>query len=174
VVEFRGLRSSAKNVLSSKMPACWRASAALCPVCHVLASSRPATLCWAWRFPRRLSVAPPDQFRPDPASHALSFFHLSAPDLLLDLTRPAQRNVLGWPSATGHGAAAALRCAIRARVIELLGGKVFILRGDAGRRVESIDGRARIRDCGWIPEALSSVQMALGRMKAIIDQSPRR
>ncbi len=58
-------------------------------------------------------------------SHALSFFYLSAPDLLLGLdSDPAQRNILGSLGHTRRSPAMASVCASSAsRSFEWLGGK---------------------------------------------------
>ena len=82
-------------------------------------------------------------------SHALSFFHLSGPDLLLGMeSDPAERNMMGliekYPDVARNG--------IRLRqfgqeVIRILGGKsVHPDLGRAGRRARAAERREPQRD----------------------------
>jgi NAD-reducing hydrogenase large subunit len=105
-------------------------------------------------------------------SHALSFFHLSAPDLLLGMDSPPEkRNILGLLERDPDF----LRRGIRLRqfgqrVIELLGGKrihpAWSGPGGVHRRFNTAQ---RDEILTWIPEALSSVTLALDRLKPLLD-----
>ena len=80
-----------------KCPPWWNASAAFAPSAILLLRPKPVTLFWVVRVPetavklRRLLNC--GEFI---GSHALSFFHLSSPDLLLGMDAdPATRNIMG-------------------------------------------------------------------------------
>lgn len=126
VTEFRGFERMYEGRPLWEMPSITARVCGICPVSHLLASSRAGDQILSVEVPppaqklRRLSnLAQIIQ------SHALSFFHLSAPDFLLGLdSDPARRNVFGliadYPDLARSG--------IRLRqfgqeIIGLLGGK---------------------------------------------------
>jgi NAD-reducing hydrogenase large subunit len=109
-------------------------------------------------------------------SHALSFFHLSAPDFLLGWdTPPAQRNVFGL-IASNPGLA---RAGIRLRqfgqeVIEILGGQkihpAWAVPGGV-RNPLTEEGRARIR--AWLPEAFATTETAFDLFRKTMETHQR-
>jgi NAD-reducing hydrogenase large subunit len=126
VTEFRGFERMYEGRPMWEMPAITARVCGICPVSHLLASSRAGDQILAVEVPlparklRRLAnLAQIIQ------SHALSFFHLSAPDFLLGLdSDPARRNIFGIIAQHPDVA----RSGIRLRqfgqtIIELLGGK---------------------------------------------------
>lgn len=97
VVDFRGFEKFTEGRPFYEMPSITSRSCGICPVSHLLASAKACDAI--------VGVAPPE-----PAillrrllhmgqliqSHALNFFHLSSPDLLLGMdSDPAQRNIFG-------------------------------------------------------------------------------
>ncbi|HHR86330.1 MAG TPA: Ni/Fe hydrogenase subunit alpha, partial [Candidatus Acetothermia bacterium] len=98
----------------------------ICPVSHILASAKTGDAILAVRIPkaaellRRLMNAA--QFV---QSHALSFFYLSAPDMLLGWdSDPAQRNVIGLIGVNPDLARKGIRLrSFGQQIIERLGGK---------------------------------------------------
>ncbi len=97
VVEFRGFEKFCEGRPYSEMPGITQRICGICPVSHTLASAKAGDALMAVNIPpaadklRRLMNL--GQFI---QSHALSFFHLSAPDFLLGWdTAPEKRNVLG-------------------------------------------------------------------------------
>lgn len=176
VVEFRGFEKICEGRPFHEMPGLMARTCGICPVSHVLASAKAGDALLGVEVPpaavrlRRLM-----NYGQILQSHALSFFHLSAPDFLLGFdSEPAQRNVLGLAERDPDLARRGVRLRqFGQRVIELLGGKrIHPSWGTPGGVLNPIDGRDRDEIAGWIPEAMSSVQMALGRMKALIDQFP--
>ncbi len=145
----------------------------ICPVSHVLASSKAGDMLLGVAIPpaaekqRRLV-----NYAQILQSHALSFFHLSSPDLLLGMDSPAaQRNLFGLIDRDPEF----LRRGIRLRqfgqrVIELIGGK-RIHPGWSGpggvHRRFTTEHRDEI--LSWIPEAIESVSLALDRLKGLLD-----
>src|SRR5512147_1660971 len=101
VTEFRGFEKFCEGRPLGEMPGITARICGICPVSHLLASAKAGDEILAVEIPpaadklrRLMNLA---QFV---QSHALSFFHLSAPDLLLGLdSAPAQRNVFGLIAA---------------------------------------------------------------------------
>lgn len=97
VTQIRGFEKFTEGRPYYEMPAITARICGICPVSHLLASSKACDAIMAVRIPvtaaklrELLHCAQIVQ------SHALSFFHLSAPDLLLGMdSDPAKRNVAG-------------------------------------------------------------------------------
>jgi NAD-reducing hydrogenase large subunit len=97
VVEFRGFEKFCEGRFFAEMPQITARICGICPVSHLLASAKAcdAVLGAAIPQPAKLlrELLHMGQLT---QSHALSFFHLSAPDLLLGYDAdPAIRNVVG-------------------------------------------------------------------------------
>ena len=97
VVEFRGFEKFCVGRTFPEMPGITMRICGICPVSHMLASAKACDAIQGTKVPvtaqklrRLINHAQYTQ------SHALSFFHLSAPDLLLGMeSEPATRNVIG-------------------------------------------------------------------------------
>src|SRR3984885_10514977 len=97
VTEFRGFERFCQGRPFWEMPGLSARICGICPVSHLLASSRAGDAILAVRVPpaadklrRLMNLGQIIQ------SHALSFFHLSAPDLVLGWDSPPEsRNVFG-------------------------------------------------------------------------------
>jgi NAD-reducing hydrogenase large subunit len=126
VTEFRGFEKFCEGRLVWEMPGITSRICGICPVSHLLASAKAGDDILAVEIPRTaanlrriLNLAQWVQ------SHALSFFHLSLPDLLLGMDAdPAKRNIFGVIEADPDFA----RRGIRLRkfgqdIIERLGGR---------------------------------------------------
>jgi NAD-reducing hydrogenase large subunit len=106
-------------------------------------------------------------------SHALSFFHLSAPDLLLGMdSDPARRNIFGLIAAEPELARGGIRLRqFGQEIIEALGGRkihpAWSVPGGV-RQPLTADHRERIR--GRLPEATAIAQAALVRFKDVLDR----
>ena len=86
----------------------------ICPVSHLIASAKACDAIMAVRIPPTAgaSCAGCMNLAQIVQSHALSFFHLSSPDLLLGIdSDPATRNIFGLVAAKPELAAAASVCA---------------------------------------------------------------
>jgi NAD-reducing hydrogenase large subunit len=97
VVDFRGFEKFSQGRPYYEMPSITSRSCGICPVSHLLASAKacdaivgvtpPATAIMLRRLMHMGQLI---------QSHALNFFHLSAPDLLLGFdSDPAERNIFG-------------------------------------------------------------------------------
>ena len=126
ITEFRGFEKLCEGRPFQEMPGLMSRVCGICPVSHVLASSKAGDMLLGVEIPaaaekqRRLV-----NYAQVLQSHALSFFHLSSPDLLLGMDAPAaERNIFGLLERDPDF----LRRGIRLRqfgqrVIELVGGK---------------------------------------------------
>ena len=106
VTQFRGFEKLCEGRPFYEMPSLMARICGICPVSHLMASAKACDAILAVRIPetavrlrRILNLAQIVQ------SHALSFFYLSSPDLLLGMDAdPAKRNIFGVVEASGDGA----------------------------------------------------------------------
>jgi len=97
VTQFRGFEKFCEGRPFSEMPSLMARICGICPVSHLIASAKACDALLAVRIPptadklrRIFGLAQVVQ------SHALSFFHLSSPDLLLGMDAdPAKSNLFG-------------------------------------------------------------------------------
>jgi NAD-reducing hydrogenase large subunit len=126
VTEFRGFERFCEGRTFWEMPGISARICGICPVSHLMASAKAGD--------RILGVAPPPaavklrclmNLAQIVQSHALSFFHLSSPDLLLGFDAPPeQRSIFGLARAQPEAALAGIR--VRQwgqQIIAALGGK---------------------------------------------------
>jgi NAD-reducing hydrogenase large subunit len=102
VTEFRGFEKFCEGRLLWEMPALCARVCGICPISHLLASAKAGDMILGVQIPpaavklRRLA-----NLAQIVQSHALSFFHLSSPDLLLGFdAAPEGRNIFAL--ATSH------------------------------------------------------------------------
>src|SRR6516165_475835 len=100
VQQVRGFEKFTEGRPYYEMPGITARICGICPVSHLLASAKACDGIMAVRIPPAAALLREAvhcaQFV---QSHALSFFHLSAPDLLLGMDAdPARRNVIGLAS----------------------------------------------------------------------------
>lgn len=173
VVEFRGFEKFCEGRPFYEMPGLMARVCGICPVSHVLASSKAGDailgvqITPAAKKARRLM-----NYAQVLQSHALSFFHLSSPDLLLGMDAdPAKRHIFGVAAEDEDFARRGIRLRqFGQRVIELLGGKrIHPSWGTPGGVLKALTEDERKEICGWIPEAYKSMEIALDRFKAILD-----
>ncbi|HTT71906.1 MAG TPA: Ni/Fe hydrogenase subunit alpha [Anaeromyxobacteraceae bacterium] len=174
VTEFRGFEKFCEGRSFREMPVITSRICGICPVSHLIASAKACDAL--------LSVD-----IPDPAkklrrlmnlgqllqSHALSFFHLSAPDLVLGMeSDPKKRNLFGLLAAEPEIARDGIRLRkVGQEVIEVLGGKrIHPPWATAGGVATPLSeaGRAKIR--ASLPEALFLVGRTLGWFKRALEQ----
>jgi len=97
VVEFRGFEKFCEGRFFAEMPQITARICGICPVSHLLASAKACDAVLGVAIPRPAKLLRELLHMGQlTQSHALSFFHLSAPDLLLGYDAdPAIRNVVG-------------------------------------------------------------------------------
>jgi NAD-reducing hydrogenase large subunit len=126
LTQFRGFEKFCEGRPYREMPALTARTCGICPVSHVLASNKACDHLLSVSIPptgeklrRIMNLAQLTQ------SHALSFFHLSSPDLLLGWDAdPATRNIFGVMRQDPALAKDGIRLRqIGQTIIETLGGK---------------------------------------------------
>jgi NAD-reducing hydrogenase large subunit len=126
VAEFRGFEKFCEGRPYTEMAGITSRVCGICPVSHLIASVKAGDEIMAVRIPpaaeklrRLMNLAQIVQ------SHALSFFHLSAPDLLLGFdSPPEQRNVFGLAAVDPELARGGIRLRqFGQEIIEALGGR---------------------------------------------------
>lgn len=173
IAEFRGFERFCEGRPFWEMPGITARICGICPVSHLLASAKTGDGLMAVDIPvaadklRRLMNM--GQFV---QSHALSFFHLSSPDLLMGMdSDPAQRNIAGILAKDP----ALARRGIRLRqfgqeIIELLGGRkihpAWAVPGGV-RSGLNTEGVAHIK--GKLDEMFETTKIALKLYKDSID-----
>ncbi len=169
VTELRGFEEFCVGRTVWEMPVLTARICGICPVSHILASAKAGDAILAVRVPetglllrRLMNLGQLVQ------SHALSFFYLSAPDLLLGWgSDPARRNVLGLAEERGDLVRRGIRLrAFGQETIERLGGKrihpAWAVPGGVNRPLDRAD-----RDwiASRIPEALDTARATLDLFK---------
>jgi NAD-reducing hydrogenase large subunit len=173
VTEFRGFEKFCEGRPFWEMPGITARVCGICPVSHLLASSKAGDAILAVTIPpaavklrRLMNLAQIIQ------SHALSVFHLSGPDLLLGMdSDPERRNLFGLIASYPEVARAGIRLRqFGQEIIELLGARkihsVWSVPGGV-REPLTTEGREAIR--GRVPEAKQTALMALGLFKSLLD-----
>ncbi|MFZ2445437.1 MAG: Ni/Fe hydrogenase subunit alpha [Syntrophobacteraceae bacterium] len=169
VVEFRGFEKFCEGRTFPEMPGITMRICGICPISHMLASAKACDAVLGARIPpaanklrRLINHAQYVQ------SHALSFFHLSAPDLLLGMeSDPAVRNVVGLVQKFPAVAVKGVRLrAFGQNIIRMLGAKSVhppwavpggVREGLTKEQIETI----RLA----LPEAFETTEIALDLLK---------
>ena len=173
VLEFRGFEKFCEGRHFQEMPTITSHICGICPVSHMLASADAGDHLLAVQVPdtavflrRVVNLAQIVQ------SHALSFFYLSSPDLVLGYdTDPAMRNVLGVAAAQPELA----RRGIRLRqfgqsVIESLAGRrIHASWAVAGGVRSALSTAGRDQILAGLPEAIETAISTLDRFRASLD-----
>ncbi|MFA5189568.1 MAG: Ni/Fe hydrogenase subunit alpha [Verrucomicrobiia bacterium] len=174
VTQFRGFEKFAEGRPFTEMPALTARTCGICPVSHLMAGAKACDALMAVQIPRTavhlrriMNLAQIVQ------SHALSFFHLSSPDLLLGMDGdPATRNIFGvlaqQPQMARDGVA--LR-KFGQQIVEMLGGKrihpAWIV---AGGVAEPLTAEKRDKIVAMIPDAMAIIQRTLDWYKGTFEQ----
>ncbi|HET7490002.1 MAG TPA: Ni/Fe hydrogenase subunit alpha [Acidimicrobiales bacterium] len=165
VTQFRGFERICVGRPMHEMPAIMSRICGICPVSHIIASSKACDEIMAVSPPpvavelrRVMNLAQVVQ------SHSLSFFHLSSPDLLFGFDAPpGERHLFGVAAAAPQLASDGI--ALRRfgqRVIETLGGKRvhpgWVVPGGVSQPLEADQREAILAE---VPEALDAVRRGL-------------
>ncbi|MGB7249540.1 MAG: Ni/Fe hydrogenase subunit alpha [Phormidesmis sp.] len=173
VTEFRGFEKFCEGRPFWEMPGITARICGICPVSHLLASAKAGDRLLAVDIPpaaeklrRLMNLGQIIQ------SHALSFFHLSSPDLLLGWeSNPAQRNIFGLMAVEPEIARGGIRLRQFGQVvIEQLGGRkihpAWAVPGGVRSNLSDA-GKAEIRE--RLPEAKATILAALDRFKRLLE-----
>jgi len=173
VTQFRGFEKFCEGRPFYEMPCLTERICGICPVSHSLASAKACEAIMGVRLPenairlrRILNCAEFIQ------SHALSFFYLSAPDLLLGMDGdPERRNLLGLLKAHPDTARDGIRLRqIGQQIIQGLAGKrihpSWVVPGGVNAAMNS-EERDRIRT--MLPEAVEIASRTLRLFKRSLE-----
>ena len=169
VDEFRGFEKFCEGRMFTEMPTITPRICGICPTSHTLASVKACEMImgvqptYTANLLRRLM-----HIGQNLSSHALSFFHLSAPDFLLGYdSDPAKRNILGiaekFPDIARRG--------IRLRQFgqelseRITGKKIHIMGIVPGGMTYPLTEENRKALLAWIPEAIETVQLGIKIIK---------
>jgi NAD-reducing hydrogenase large subunit len=171
VTQVRGFERFSDGRPFYEMPSLMARICGICPVSHLIASAKACEAIMAVRIPhtaaqlrRMLNLAQMVQ------SHALSFFYLSSPDLLLGMeSDPVKRNILGVAAASPElGRAGVALRRFGQHIIELLGSKRihtgWVVPGGV---TEPLSSPKRDEILEMIPEAYKNLRLALDAYKQL-------
>jgi NAD-reducing hydrogenase large subunit len=176
VTQVRGFEKFTEGRPYYEMPSITSRICGICPVSHELASSKACDSIMAVRIPETATklreLLHMGQFV---QSHALSFFHLSAPDLLLGMDfDPARRNVAGLleeaPDALRDGIA--LRKFGQTVIERLAKERVHPSWVVPGGVNAPLDPAAREKTLAELPAAMAIVKRTLELWKKTLDGFP--
>jgi len=171
VTQVRGFERFSEGRPFYEMPSLMARICGICPVSHLIASAKACEAIMSVRIPhtaaqlrRMLNLAQMVQ------SHALSFFYLASPDLLLGMEAdPAVRNILGVAASKPElGRAGVGLRRFGQSIIELLGDKRvhpgWVVPGGV---TEPLSPQKRDKILAMIPEAYANLALALDAYKQI-------
>ncbi|MGA3033910.1 MAG: Ni/Fe hydrogenase subunit alpha [Terracidiphilus sp.] len=174
VTQVRGFERFSEGRPFYEMPSLMARICGICPVSHLIASAKACEAIMSVRIPhtaaqlrRVLNLAQMVQ------SHALSFFYLASPDLLLGMEAdPKVRNILGVAAASPElGRAGIALRRFGQSIIEILGGKRihpgWVVPGGV---TEPLESAQRDKILAMIPEAYANLALALAAYKKIAGQ----
>jgi NAD-reducing hydrogenase large subunit len=173
VTQVRGFERFSEGRPFYEMPSLMARICGICPVSHLIASAKACEAIMSVRIPhtaaqlrRMLNLAQMIQ------SHALSFFYLSSPDLLLGMdSDPGTRHIFGVVAAKPElGRAGVGLRRFGQHIIELLGNKRihpgWVIPGGV---TEPLAPAKRDQILAMLPEAYAGIKMALAAYKQIAD-----
>ena len=174
VTQFRGFEKFCEGRPFSEMPSLMARICGICPVSHLIASAKACDALLAVRIPptadklrRIFGLAQVVQ------SHALSFFHLSLPDLLLGMDAdPAKSNLIGVLEQKRELARDGIRLRqFGQQIIERLGGKrihpAWVVPGGVSEPLTQLNRDAIL---AGVPEVLAITERTLEWFKSIIEK----
>jgi NAD-reducing hydrogenase large subunit len=177
VTEFRGFEEFCRGRPVFEMPSLTARTCGICPVSHLLASAKAGDMIMSVEPPAAAvalrTLANLGQLT---QSHALSFFHLSAPDLLLGMDAdPAIRNVFGLIGSEPEIARRGIRLrSFGQSIIEAIAGRKVHAPGIVpGGIAEPMTQETRDRIAAGVHEAKETAVAALELYRSIADRFQR-
>lgn len=173
VTQFRGFEKLCEGRPFYEMPSLMARICGICPVSHLIASAKACDAILAVRIPTTaIKLRQIMNLAQIVQSHALSFFYLAAPDLLLGMdSDPAQRNLAGVLQSHPQLARDGIRLRqFGQQIIEWLGGKrihpAWVVPGGVN---EPLTASRRDQILATIPEALRIIQRSLDWFKRSLE-----
>jgi NAD-reducing hydrogenase large subunit len=177
VTEFRGFEEFCRGRPVWEMPSLTARTCGICPVSHLLASAAACdALMGVTPPPSAVALRTLVNLAQITQSHALSFFHLSAPDLLLGMDAdPATRNVFGLMAEHPERARAGIRLrSFGQTIIEAIAGRKVHAPGIVPGGVADplpVEVVEMIRTA--LPEAMATATSTLDLYRSISDRYRR-
>jgi NAD-reducing hydrogenase large subunit len=175
VVEFRGLEKVCEGRLFWEMPLFICRACGICPVSHHLAAAKVGDAILGVQIPptakKLRELMHMAQYL---QSHALHFFHLASPDLLLGFDAdPAKRNVVGVIAEKPELAVKGVMLRkFGQQIIEMLGEKrihpTFAIPGGVNRTLSHAQQDEILKR---IDDAIADVQLAVGIIKDYLEKN---
>ena len=175
VNEFRGFEKFCEGRMYTEMPTITPRICGICPTSHTLASVKACEMIqgikptYTANLIRRLM-----HIGQNLSSHALSFFHLSAPDFLLGYdSDPAKRNIIGIAERYPDIALRGIRLRKFGQEISerITGKKIHIMGIVPGGMAFPLTEDHRKALLDWIPEATETVQLGLNIIKKFHEEN---
>lgn len=170
VTQFRGFELLSEGRPFREMPSLMARICGICPISHLIASAKACDELLAVRIPETaVKLRQMVNLAQMVQSHALSFFYLSAPDLLLGMdSNPDNRHIFGVAQAHPEMARGGVKLRqFGQRTIEILAGKrihpAWIVPGGV---TEPLTADRRDQILAMIPEAKQFILSALTLFKA--------
>jgi NAD-reducing hydrogenase large subunit len=176
VTQFRGFEKLCEGRPFYEMPSLMARICGICPVSHLIASSKACDAILAVSIPpnaarlrRILNLAQILQ------SHALSVFYLSSPDLLLGMEAPAERrNLFGVAASEPEVARDGIRLRqIGQQIIEMLGGKrihpAWVVPGGVS---SPLTAEKRGHILALLPDAMAALDRTVDRFRRAFQSFP--
>lgn len=175
VNEFRGFEKFCEGRMYTEMPTITPRICGICPTSHTLASVKACEMIqgiqptYTANLLRRLM-----HIGQNLSSHALSFFHLSAPDFLLGYdSDPATRNIIGIAEKHPDIAVRGIRLRKFGQELSerITGKKIHIMGIVPGGMAYPLTEENRKALLEWIPEAIQTVQTGIGIIKKFHEEN---
>ena len=175
VNEFRGFEKFCEGRMYTEMPTITPRICGICPTSHTLASVKACEMIqgikptYTANLLRRLM-----HIGQNLSSHALSFFHLSAPDFLLGYdSDPAKRNIIGVAEKFPDIALRGIRLRKFGQEISerITGKKIHIMGIVPGGMAYPLTEENRKALLEWIPEAKQTVLLGLNIIKKFHEEN---
>jgi NAD-reducing hydrogenase large subunit len=176
ITQLRGFEKFCENRPFYEMPSLMARICGICPVSHLIASSKACDAILGVNIPpnaarlrRILNLAQILQ------SHALSVFHLSSPDLVLGMDSPAEkRHLFGVAESAPEVARDGIRLRqIGQQIIEILAGKrihpAWVVPGGVSA---PLTGEKRDQIAAMLPDAIVALQRTLERFRSLFQRFP--
>lgn len=177
VTEFRGFEKFCEGRPFREMPGITARICGICPVSHLLASSKAGDKILSVSIPQAaIKLRRLMNLGQIVQSHALSFFHLSAPDLILGMdSDPAKRNVFGLIKADPELARKGIRLRqFGQEIIEHLGGKkIHPAWSIPGGVRNGLSEESKKKIIEKLPEAKQTAKLALDLFKKLLPNFQR-
>ena len=172
VTQYRGFEKLCEGRPYSEMPSLMARICGICPVSHLIASSKACDAILAVKTPenaarlrRIMNLAQILQ------SHALSLFYLSSPDLLLGMDAPVEnRNLVGVAGSYPEVARDGVRLRqIGQQIIEILGGKrihpAWVVPGGVSA---PLTAEKRSQILAMLPDGIAALDRTLERFHGVL------